>query len=157
MLDIENLSGFEILQAIIRGDLPHPSIADVIPMKFVRAEKGRVIFEAIATEQHLNPMGGVHGGFAATVLDSVTGCAVHSMLGAGVPFATIELNIKMMRPIPRDIRLVAESRLINLSRSLGSSEGTLKDWRGKLYAHATSTCMIGHKAGHGRLSVAGEG
>ena len=87
-------------------------------------------------------MGGTHGGFAATVLDSVTGCAIHTMLDANILFANIELNIKMLRPVPLDTILLAEGKLINLSRSLGVSEGTLKDESGKLYSHATSTCMI---------------
>ena len=138
----EELSGLEILQRIARGEIPHPTIAETIPMKFAFAEEGHVIFEAMANEKHINPMGGVHGGFIATVMDSVTGCAVHSVLEAGVPFGTIELNVKMVRPVPSHTKLIAEGTLINISRSLGVSEGTLKDEAGKLYAHATSTCMI---------------
>ena len=136
------MTGLEILQAITRGDLSHPSIADTIPMRFIEAEKGRVLFQAMATDRHVNPMGGIHGGFACTVLDSVTGCAVHTMRDAGVRYGTIDIAVKMVRPIPRDIWLVAEGRLINMSRSLGVSEGYLKDNSGKLYAHATSTCMV---------------
>ena len=138
----ETMSGLEVLQAIVNGDLPHPSIASTIPMRFLEASDGYVRFEATATESHANPMGGIHGGFAATVLDSVTGCAVHTKLEAGVPYGTIELNVKMVRPVPRDVALVAEGRVLNVSRSLGISEGTLKDEAGKLYAHGTCTCMI---------------
>ena len=138
----QELSGLEILQGIANGDIPHPTIAETIPMTFAFAEKGHVVFEAMANEKHINPMGGVHGGFIATVMDSVTGCAVHSMLEAGIPFGTIELNVKMVRPVPLHTKLIAEGRLINISRSLGVSEGTLKDEAGKLYAHATTTCMI---------------
>jgi uncharacterized protein (TIGR00369 family) len=141
-MNLETMSGLEILQAIIGGEFSHPSIASTVPMQFLEAEAGRVLFQATATENHVNPMGGTHGGFAATVLDSVTGCAVHSMLEAGVAFATIELNIKMLRPVPLHTTLLAEGKLINLSRSLGVSEGTLKDESDKLYVHATSTCMI---------------
>ena len=141
-MNLETMSGLEILQAIIRGEIAHPGIATIVPMKFVEAEAGRVVFEATATEDHINPMGGTHGGFAATVLDSVTGCAIHSMLEAGIDFATIDLNIKMLRPVPRLTKLIAEADVINLSRSLGVSEGTLKNKSGKLYAHATCTCMI---------------
>ena len=97
---------------------------------------------ATATAAHLNPMGGTHGGFAATVLDSVTGCAVHTMLPAGVAYGTIELAVKMMRPVPLDTELRAEGNVLNMSRSLGVSEGTLKDSSGKLYAHSTCTCLI---------------
>ena len=137
-----DLSGLEILQQIVDGTLPHPSIAKTIPMKFALAEKGRVVFEATATEQHLNPMDGVHGGFIATVMDSVTGCAVHTMLEPGIPYGTIELNVKMMRPVPTNTKLLAEGKVINISRSLGVAEGTLKDEAGKLYAYASTTCMI---------------
>ncbi len=138
----ENLSGMVLLQQIVDGDRPHPSIADVINMRFEVIEKGRVVFSAVADERHVNPMDGTHGGFCATLLDSVTGCAVHSMLEAGVAFGTIELSVKMMRPVPRGKRLIAEGKLINISRSLGVSEGTVRDEDNKLYAHGTSTCML---------------
>jgi uncharacterized protein (TIGR00369 family) len=87
-------------------------------------------------------MGGVHGGFAATVLDSVTGCAVHTLLNAGVGYGTIDLNVKMIRTVPKNEKLIAEGKIINLSKSLGISEGTLKSQDGKLLATATATCMI---------------
>jgi uncharacterized protein (TIGR00369 family) len=141
-MNIESITGLEMLQAIIDGDLPHPSIASTIPMTFREVENGRVLFEAQAGEQHMNPLGGTHGGFVATVLDSVTGCAIHSTLEAGASFATIELSVKMMRPVPRDVPLIAEAKVLNISRSLGVSQGSLKDENGKLLAHATCTCMI---------------
>ena len=94
-------------------------------MKVVQVEEGKVVFNAIANEKHLNPQGGDHGGFAATVLDSATGCAVHTLLGAGVAYCTI-----------------AEGTVINISKSLGISEGILKNEDGKLYATSTATCMI---------------
>ena len=141
-MNIEKMTGMEIMQAILRGELPHPTMSESIPMKVMLVEKGKVVFNAIANDKHLNPQGGVHGGFAATVLDSVTGCAVHTLLGAGVAYGTIDLNIKMLRPVPRDENLIAEGLVINLSKSLGVSEGTLKSEEGKLYATSTSTCMI---------------
>ncbi|MFK7200600.1 PaaI family thioesterase [Acinetobacter baumannii] len=93
-------------------------------------------------DNHLNPLGGVHGGFAATVLDSVTGCAVHTMLPAGVGYGTIDLNVKMCRPLPQNQVLIATGKVINLSKNLGISEGKITDEEGKLYAYATATCMI---------------
>ncbi len=87
-------------------------------------------------------MGGVHGGFAATIMDSVTGCAVHTMLEAGIPYGTIDLQVKMLRPVPLGEEVIAESKLINLSRRLGVSEGSLKNQNGKVLAHATCTCMV---------------
>ena len=112
-------------------------------MKVVQVEEGKVVFNAIANEKHLNPQGSVHGGFAATVLDSVTGCAVHTpLLRAGVAYGTIDLNIKMIRPVPRSTNLIAEGIVINISKSLGISEGILKSEDRKLYATSTATCMI---------------
>lgn len=100
------------------------------------------MFHATADERHLNPLGGVHGGFSATVLDSVTGCAVHTMLEAGVGYGTVELDVKMMRPVPVDTKLIARGKVLSLTRSLGFAEGALTDEAGKLFAHATATCMI---------------
>ena len=111
-------------------------------MKFVSVEKGVAIFEATADDRHINPLGGVHGGFAATVMDSVTGCAVHSMLDAGVGYGTIDLNVKMLKAVPKDKALKAEGRVISMSNSLGVSEGKLIDETGKIYAYASATCMI---------------
>ena len=132
------MTGLELMQAMLDGKLPPPSISTTIPMQGVAVESGN----ARADERHLNPLGAVHGGFAATVMDTVTGCAVHTLLGAGEGYGTIDLNVKMTRPVPRDVDLVAEGKVINLSRSLAVSEGTLKDAEGKLYAHATATCML---------------
>ncbi|MEK5790279.1 PaaI family thioesterase, partial [Acinetobacter johnsonii] len=80
--------------------------------------------------------------FAATVLDSVTGCAVHTILPAGVGYGTIDLNVKMCRPLPQNQVLIATGKVINLSKNLGISEGKITDEEGKLYAYATATCMI---------------
>ena len=141
-MNFEKMMGLEIMQAIVRRELPHPTMSKTIPMKIVQAEEGKVVFNAIANEKHLNPQGGVHGGFAATVLDSVTGCAVHTLLRAGVAYVTIDLNIKMIRPVPRSPNLIPEGIVINISKSLGISEGILKSEDGKLYATSTATCMI---------------
>lgn len=141
-MEINKMTGLELMQAMAEGIIPPPAITQTIPMKMEHIEKGLVRFLAQADERHLNPMGGVHGGFAATVLDSVTGCVVHTALDAGVAYGTVDLNIKMLRPIPRNTQLIAEGRLLNISRSLGVSEGDIKDSSGKLYAHATCTCSI---------------
>lgn len=95
-------SGLEMLQSIIDGQIPPPPMAGIIPMNLVCIEKGKAVFSAQADRNHLNPLGGVHGGFAATVLDSVTGCAIHSMVQSGEGYATLELNVKMLKPIPKD-------------------------------------------------------
>ncbi|MGT2550869.1 PaaI family thioesterase [Acinetobacter geminorum] len=134
--------GLEFLQAMIEGHIPPASISKTIPMQPTEISEGSVTFKAQADQNHLNPLGGVHGGFAATVLDSVTGCAVHTMLPAGVGYGTIDLNVKMCRPIPQNQALIATGKVINLSKNLGISEGKIIDEEGKLYAYATATCMI---------------
>ncbi|MCP3700608.1 MAG: PaaI family thioesterase [Aliivibrio sp.] len=139
---LELLSGLELMQAMVTGDFPHPSMSEVVPMKITVAEYGKVIFEAMADERHLNPLGGVHGGFFATVMDLVTGCAVHTTLEPNVGYGTIDLHVKMLKAIPQNTLLIAESRVIQSGYSLGISEGSLKDKQGNLYAHATATCMI---------------
>jgi len=141
-MDIKNLSGLQIMQEMCNGNLPMPSMATTIPMKPTLIEIGQVTFEVQADQHHLNPLGGVHGGFAATVLDTVTGCAIHTVLEAGAGYGTIDLNIKMCRPIPQNRPLTAIGQIINTSKNLAISEGKIIDEDGKLYAHATATCMI---------------
>jgi len=141
-MSIESMSGLEMMKAMVEGKIPMASIAVTIPMKGITAEHGKVIFEATADDRHLNPLGGVHGGFSATVLDSVTGCAVHTVLDSGVGYATVDLNIKMLKAVPKNIPLLAEGKVIHISKSLGVSEGTLRDSEDQIYAHATATCMI---------------
>lgn len=136
------MTGLEFLQAMIEDHIPPASISKTIPMQPTEISEGSVTFRAQADHNHLNPLGGVHGGFAATVLDSVTGCAVHTMLPAGVGYGTIDLNVKMCRPIPQNQALIATGKVINLSKNLGISEGKIIDEEGKLYAYATATCMI---------------
>ena len=136
------MTGIELLKAMASGDIPPASISETIPMKMDSIESGIVRFTVQADNRHLNPLGGVHGGFSATVLDSVTGCAVHTALEAGAVYGTVDLNIKMMRPIPKNTKLIAVGRLINISKRFGVSEGDIRDSSGKLYAHATCTCSI---------------
>lgn len=136
------MTGLEFLQAMIEGHIPPASISKTIPMQPTEISEGSVTLKAQADHNHLNPLGGVHGGFAATVLDSVTGCAVHTMLPAGVGYGTIDLNVKMCRPLPQNQVLIATGKVINLSKNLGISEGKITDEEGKLYAYATATCMI---------------
>lgn len=136
------MTGLEIMQAFAKGIFPTPGIAKTMPMSPVEAVEGRVVFMATANETHTNPLGGVHGGFAATVLDSVTGCATHTVLPAGKSYGTIELNVKMCKPVPFNKALRAEGRVINATSRLVISEGDIRDENGVLYAFATATCMI---------------
>jgi uncharacterized protein (TIGR00369 family) len=138
------MTGLELLRAAVTGDRSVASMEQTIPMSFLEVDVGRVKISARADHRHLNPLGGVHGGFAATVLDSATGCAVHSTLEAGAFYATIDLQVKMLRPVPRDQDLVAEANTVHVSRSLATSEGSLRSSDGKLLATATATCFLKH-------------
>lgn len=138
----KTMTGLELLQAMAENKIPPASISQTIPMKPHHIESGQVIFEVQADQRHLNPLGGVHGGFAATVLDTVTGCAIHTLLEAGVGYGTVDLNIKMCRPIPQNQALKAIGLVINAGKNLAISEGKIIDEEGKIYAHGTATCMI---------------
>jgi uncharacterized protein (TIGR00369 family) len=142
----DELSGIEIMQAMVAGKHRMPSIASTIPMIIVDAQIGYVKFLAKADERHLNPLGAVHGGFAATVLDSVTACAVHTMLEAGVGYGTVDLNVKMLKPIPINAELIAEGKLLHISNTIGVSEGSIKTSEGILLAYASATCIIFRKS-----------
>ncbi|MDB6063039.1 MAG: putative thioesterase [Verrucomicrobiaceae bacterium] len=139
---LTNLTGLELITGVIEGRIPHPSIAETIPMKIVKAAEGFVEFVVEADTRHLNPMGGVHGGFAATVMDSITGCAVHTTLATGMSYATVDLALKMIRPIPLHTKLIATGKVMSRSKSISTAEGSIKDAEGKLYAHGTATCFI---------------
>ncbi|AEG71589.1 PaaI family thioesterase [Ralstonia solanacearum] len=141
-MNSQNMTGLELLRAVVAGQPSPSAMAETVPMTFVDVDFGRVKITARADDRHINPMGGVHGGFAATVLDSVTGCAMHSTLEAGIGYGTIDLQVKMLRPVPRNQDLVAEGSTVHVSRNIATSEGTLKSADGKLLATATATCFL---------------
>lgn len=137
-----SMSGLEQMSLFAAGKVPPPSMAVTMNTEVSEVSYGEVVMHCKAGDAHLNPMGGVHGGFAATVLDSVTGCAVHSALMPGESYGTVDLSVKLVRPMPIGKRLRAEGKLLNLSKSVATAEGRILDETGKLYAHATCTCMI---------------
>jgi uncharacterized protein (TIGR00369 family) len=135
--------GLSFLKAIIAGTLPQPPISELLGFHLTEAEQGRAVFEGLPEYRHYNPIGTVHGGFAATLLDSALGCAIFSTLAKGDGWTTLELKFNMVRPITKDTgQVYAEGRIVHRDRTVATSEGDLKDAAGKLYAHATSTCMI---------------
>ena len=138
------MSGLEYVQALAAGELPPPPIAVLLRMQPVELEPGRAVFEGEPGEEHFNPIGVVHGGYAATLLDSALGCAVHTTLPAGVGYTTLSLEVKMVRPITRGIeRVRAEAEVIYRGRRQATGQGRLTDAAtGKLLAHGTTTCMI---------------
>ena len=137
-------SGLERMRAIRDGEAPPASIQETLGFALVEVEEGRVVFVGEPSERVLNPMGTVHGGFAMTLLDSACGACVHSTLGVEEEYGTVEIKVNLVRPItPATGPLRAEGRVIHRGRRIATSEGRLTGERdGKLYAHATATCMI---------------
>ena len=146
MLTLENLrecSGLELFKKMIAGELPRPPISDTLGFYMVHAEKGHVIFQGTPQHRHYNPIGSVHGGFHATLLDSCVACAIQSTLEAGQGYTTIELKVNYIRALTDRVGPVrAEGRVIHAGKQIGTAEGKLVDAEGKLYAHATTTCLI---------------
>jgi uncharacterized protein (TIGR00369 family) len=135
--------GLDLLQSMAAGTLPQPPIAKLMGFGLVEAENGRTVFEGLPAFEHYNPIGSVHGGFAATLLDSALACAIFTTMKAGDTWTTLELKVNYVRALTKDTGPVrAEGRIIHRGRTMATSEGDLKDKAGKLYAHATTTCMI---------------
>jgi uncharacterized protein (TIGR00369 family) len=137
------MSGMDYLNAMLRGEIPRPPISHTMDFILDSCEEGRAVFTVTPAEFHYNPIGMVHGGLAATLLDSALGCAVHTTLPAGVGYTTLELHINLVRAITKDSGpLRAEAEIIHLGRTLGTAQARLSGADGKLYAHGTTTCMI---------------
>lgn len=137
------MSGLEYLRAILRGEQPAAPIAELIGFALSEVEEGRVVFECVPAEYHYNPIGSAHGGLACTLVDSAMGCAVHTMLPAGVGYTTLELKTNLLRPITVETgRLLCEGRAIHVGGRIATAEARLTDEAGRLYAHATTTCMV---------------
>jgi uncharacterized protein (TIGR00369 family) len=137
------VTGLELLQGIIAGELPRAPIQDLVGFELVEADEGRVVFAGEPGEQHYNPLGTVHGGYAATLLDSALGACVHSTLPEGSAYVTLEVKFNLVRPITAETGPVrAEGRVIHRGKTVATSEAHLRDGAGKLLAHATSTCLI---------------
>ena len=140
---IKELGGLAFLKGIVAGTQPSPPMSQTLGFHLVEVSEGRAVFEGLPEYRHYNPIGTVHGGFAATMLDSALGCAIFSTLARGEAWTTLELKFNLVRPLTNDTGLVrAEGRVIHRGRTVATSEGDLKDLSGKLYAHATTTCMI---------------
>jgi uncharacterized protein (TIGR00369 family) len=135
--------GLTFLQAMIDGAHPAPPIARTLGFTLVRVAEGLAVFEGVPGEAHLNPIGTVHAGFAATLLDSCVACAVHTTLKQGEGYTTLELKLNLVRPIlPATGTVTAEGRIIHRGRTVATAEGRLADRAGRLLAHATTTCQI---------------
>jgi uncharacterized protein (TIGR00369 family) len=137
------MSGLEFVQGLADGTLPLNSIARTLGYDVTEAANGRVVVTAVPTDAHLNPAGTVHGGFAATLLDSAMGLAIQSTLEKGVSQTTLEFKISLVRPItPQTGPIRAEGTVLSRGRRVGTAEGRLTDRDGRLLVHGTTTCLI---------------
>ena len=142
-LDIANRTGMEVFEAIFAGELPPAPIGETLDFVPIHMAPGEAVFQGSPKRRHYNPLGTVHGGWFATLLDSAVGCAIHTTLPAGKAFTTLELKVNMVRALNDGVPLVrAEGKVIHVGRQVATAEGRIVGPDGKLYAHATTTCLI---------------
>ncbi|HEY4168789.1 MAG TPA: PaaI family thioesterase [Reyranella sp.] len=140
---VRGLDGLSLMKGILEGRLPSPPISKALGFSISLVEHGRVTFDYEPVFDHYNPLGSVHGGIAATLLDSVMGCCIHTTLKAGFGFTTLEIKVNYVRAMTdKTGRVQAEGKIINVGSRIATSEGRLVDASGKLLAHGTTTCLI---------------
>jgi uncharacterized protein (TIGR00369 family) len=137
------LSGLEYLRKIVQGELPRPPISALLDFGIIEVREGIAVFAVKPAEYHYNPIGVVHGGLAATLLDSAMGCAVHSTLPAGAGYTTLEIKVNYIRPMTVETGVLrCEAKVIHVGGRTATAEGRIVDEDGKLYAHGSTTCII---------------
>jgi uncharacterized protein (TIGR00369 family) len=137
------MDGMTLFREIMAGRLPAPPMSKTLGMSLLEIEHGRVVFGYEPVFDHYNPLGSVHGGIAATLLDSVMGCSIHTTLEAGTGYTTVEIKVNYVRAMTDKTGPVrAEGKVINVGSRIATSEGRLVDGAGKLLAHGTTTCLI---------------
>lgn len=137
------MTGLQIMTAILEGELPHPHMADTLDCALVQLGDGLAIFQATPQLKHYNPMGSVHGGWYATLLDFALGCAVQTRLPCGVGYTTSQINLHIVRAAnvkTGPLRCIGTA--VHVGRTVGTSEARIVGPDGKLYAHASTTCAI---------------
>jgi uncharacterized protein (TIGR00369 family) len=138
-----SMTGLAIMQALLEGRFPYAPIAETLDFRLVEVSRGQAIFQGTPQQKHLNPMGTVHGGWYATLLDSAVGCAVQTMLEPGQAYTTAELGVNLVRGARLDGGpLRAIGTVLHCGRQLATAEGKIVDAQGRLYAHATTTCLV---------------
>ena len=141
--DIEGLTGLEVMQAMMDGKIPYAAIARTLNFTVVEISTGMAIFQGEPLAEHLNPLGTIHGGWAATMLDSALGCSVHTMMPPGRGYTTAELGVNYVKALtPKVQRVRAIGKVIHCGRQLATAEARLVGPDGTLYAHATTTCLV---------------
>ena len=140
---LKTTQGIDLLQGMIDGRFPAPPIADLMGFGLTELAPGRAIFTGLPGKQHYNPSGTVHGGFAATLLDSAMGCAVHTLVPKGQGFTTLEIKVNYVRPMLDNTGEVrCEAAVINMGKTVATADGKILDAKGRLIAHGTTTCLI---------------
>ena len=140
---VARLSGLEVFDGILSGRLPSVFIGETLDFVPIEISFGRAVFQGRPSLAHYNPLGSVHGGWIATLLDSCVGCAVHSTLAGGKAYTTAELKINYVRPVTTRVGLLrAEGRTIHVGSRMATADGRLVGPDGKLYAHASTTCFV---------------
>ena len=140
---IPGMSGIQFLSAIGRGELPPPPVLRTLGMEPIDVGEGWIRFGMVPQEMHYNPLGTVHGGVLATMLDSAAGCAVHSVLPAGMGYTSMDLTTKYLRPVTMATgRIIATGTVLSRGSRTALAEARLTDSRDHLLAHATSSCLL---------------
>ncbi|WP_076997360.1 PaaI family thioesterase [Variovorax sp. KK3] len=140
---IEGKTGLEMMQAMLRGDIPYAAIAKTLDFTIISVAPGVAIFQGTPLAQHLNPLGTIHGGWVATMLDSALGCSIHTMMPPGRAYTTAELSVNYVKAVtPKVQRVRAEGKVIHCGRQLATAEARLVGPDGTLFAHATTTCLV---------------
>ena len=140
---IAGKTGLAVMQAMLNGEIPFAAIAKTLDFCIVEVSSGRAVFQGTPMARHLNPLGTIHGGWVATLLDSALGCAVHTMMPPGRGYTTAELGVNYVKGLtPKVQRVRAEGKVIHCGRQLATAEARLFGADGTLYAHATTTCLV---------------
>src|ERR1700682_4113709 len=148
-----SMAGLDFVRAIFEGKLPAPPIRQALEPLDSTAEPGVVVIHSTPSFRHYNPIGSVHGGYAATLLDSAMGLAVHTMLPAGTGYTTLEFKVSFIKGMTEDTGLVrTEGRTLNVGRRAATAEARITDTKGRLLAHATTTCLIFEIAKEGNVN-----
>lgn len=141
--EVVGMSGLEFLRSIGDGERPMPPMAGIIPVRPIEVEFGRIVFEGLPDASFYNTLSTVHGGYAATLLDTAMGCAVHSTLPAGRGYTTLELKTNFVRPMTEATgKVTVEGKIIHSGGRVATAEGFLRDAERRLIAHGTTTCMV---------------
>jgi uncharacterized protein (TIGR00369 family) len=140
---VAGMSGLEMVQAMLRGELPYPPISRTMSFQLLEVEAGRALFQGTPKLEHFNPMGGIHGGWYATLLDSALGCSINTMMPPGRGYTTAELGVNLVKALsPKVQRVRAEAKVLHCGRQLATAEARLYGPDGTLYAHGTTTCLV---------------